>query len=120
VLDDGEACIACHPLAEATSDRAALARALVALSRDAELERGIMALTVEACELVPAVADQFDLFAPTLGEAERLRGVLGRQSDRYAGSLVRARPADPTAQQLERRCASSCWSELWRASGRMG
>ncbi len=102
-VDDGAPLVLERVLAEPTSDAATLIAALLALSRSAVLESGVISITVTACDLVPTVAEQLSLFAPAGGSSQRLRDVVGRLNGRFAGSLLRARLADPEALLPERR-----------------
>jgi len=103
VVDDGAPLMLERRLAEPASDAATLTAALFALSRSAVLESGVTAIMVAASDLVPEVAEQRDLFAPAGGSSQRLRDVVGRLHGRFAGSLLRARLADPEALLPERR-----------------
>jgi hypothetical protein len=56
-----------------------------------------------ATDLMPAVARQCNLFAPTQSQVDRLHEVLDRLGTRHAGSLLRPNLADPHARLPERR-----------------
>jgi hypothetical protein len=102
-VDDGAPLVLERVLAEPTSDAATLTAALLGLSRSAALESGVLSITVTACDLVPAVAEQLHLFAPAGGSSQRLRDVLDRLNGRFGGSLLRARLTEPDALLLEHR-----------------
>ncbi len=102
-VDDGAPLVLERRLAEPTSDATTLTATLLALSRSAVLESGVSAITVAASDLVPVVVEQLGLFAPAGGSPQRLRDVVDRLNGRFAGSLLRARLADPEALLLERR-----------------
>jgi nucleotidyltransferase/DNA polymerase involved in DNA repair len=102
-VDDGAPRILERCLAEPTSGSAILAAALLALSRVAVLESGVVAVKVTVLDLRAVVAEQLDLFAPMGGQAQRLRDVLDRLGGRFAGSLLCARLAEPDTQLPERR-----------------
>jgi nucleotidyltransferase/DNA polymerase involved in DNA repair len=103
VMEDGVPITVCHSLLEATANSALLTQALLRLSRQAPLRSGIEAITAGAAYLSPTAAMQRDLFAPSQGQADRLRDVLGRLSARHAGSLLRVTLTDPHARLPERR-----------------
>jgi DNA polymerase IV len=102
-VDDGAPLLLERALSEPTSSRALLAAALLALSRSAVLESGVVAVKATVSDLRAVVVEQLDLFAPMGGQAQRLRDVLERLGGRFAGSLLQAQLAEPNAQLLERR-----------------
>ncbi len=102
-LDDGAPWTAHHMLTAATMDAALLTQVLLALSRQAELACGVEAVTVTATDLAPLVATQLQLFPSDVGQAKRLRDVLGRLGPRQMASLLRATLSDPQARLPERR-----------------
>jgi len=102
-VDDGAPLVLERALALPTSSRALLAAALLALSRSAVLESGVVAVKATVSDLRAVVVEQLDLFAPTGGQTQRLRDVLDRLNGRFAGSLLQARLAEPNAQLPERR-----------------
>jgi nucleotidyltransferase/DNA polymerase involved in DNA repair len=101
--DDGPPWTAQRTLSTPTADRATLMEAFRALSRSAQLESGVEAITLCISDLAPTVTAQLELFAPPRGQAKQLESTLERLSTRYAGSFVRARLADSSAQLPERR-----------------
>ena len=102
-VDDGAPLISERRLAETTSSSVILAAALLALSRSAVLESGVVAVRATVSDLAPVVVEQLDLFAPAGGQSQRLRDVLDRLQGRFDGSLLRARLAEPDARLPERR-----------------
>ncbi len=102
-VEDGAPWTAQRTLSAPTADRAKLIEAFRALSRTAHLESGVEAITLCISALAPIVTAQLELFAPAGGQTKQLDHALERLHARYAGSFVRARLADSSAQLPERR-----------------
>ncbi|MEP7188953.1 MAG: hypothetical protein ABI901_07190, partial [Roseiflexaceae bacterium] len=101
--EDGAPWTAQRTLSAPTADRAKLMEAFRALSRRAQLESGVEAITLCISALAPTVTTQLELFAPATGQTKQLDQALQRLHARYAGSFVRASLADSSAQLPERR-----------------
>ena len=102
-VEEGPPVRSSQPLAEATTDAAALTQALLALSRRAAIASGVEAVVVTATELAPLMTAQLDLFPPERSTAEQLGDVLERLGNRHDGSLLCAALVDPAARLPERR-----------------
>jgi DNA polymerase-4 len=102
-VDDGAPLLLERALSEPTSSKALLAAALLALSRSAVLESGVVAVKATVSDLRAVVVEQLDLFASAGGQTQRLRDVLERLGGRFAGSLLQARLAEADARLPEQR-----------------
>jgi DNA polymerase-4 len=102
-IEDGPPWTAQRTLSAATTDRATLTEAFRALSRSAQLESEVEAISLCISALAPTVTAQLELFAPTTDQSKQRDHALERLHARYASSFVRARLTDSSAQLPERR-----------------
>jgi DNA polymerase IV len=108
-LEEGTPWIGQRTLSTPTTDQALLTQAFLALSRTASLDAGVEAITLQACDLVPTVVIQHELFAPTAGQADARDAMLARLHSRYASSFVRVQLDDLTAVLPEQRVRFDSW-----------